>query len=207
VARDPSERPQEEVHVDESEFEKTINPEENPEVVATETIPTEDNSTFRPEMTGLQQASEQIINIDADKLGPAIKPPKEQKVDHLKKIPLDKMEVREAKSYAWLAYILFFIPMLINKKNRFVLVHANEGLDLNIMELLGTLLILPYFILSDATGTLATVSFYCVLAGVVILGMCAITILPMIICAMFGLQFQVPWLWKRRLIKVPETRQ
>ena len=209
VARDPSARPTVEEPVDESEFEKDPNAPvvDNVENVETESTPIEDNSTFKPEMTGLQQASEQIVKIDADKLGPAIKPPKDHSINGKKKIPLDKMEIREAKSYAWLAYILFFLPMLINKKNRFVRVHANEGLDLNIMELLGTILILPYFVLSDLTGTLATVTFIGVLAGIVILGMCALTIIPMILCSMFGLQFQIPWLWKKRLIKVSETRE
>lgn len=210
VARDPSQREPE--PVEELVTENTEAPTENLETVSAEgaqenNAPAEDNSIFRPEKTGLEQASEQIINIDAEKLGPAIKPPKEQKIDHMKKIPLDKMEIRESKKYAWLAYILFFLPMLINKKNRFVLVHANEGLDLNIMEVLGALLLIPYFVLTNATGTLATVTLVCVLAGVVILGMCAITIIPMMLCAMFGLQFQIPWLWKKRLIKVPETRE
>lgn len=209
VARDPSARPTDEEPVDESEFEKDPNAPvvENIENVEAESAPVQDNSTFRPEMTGLQQASEQIVKIDADKLGPAIKPPKDHKIKGKKKIPLDKMEIREAKGYAWLAYILFFLPMLINKKNRFVRVHANEGLDLNIMELLGAILVIPYFVLTDLTGTLATVTFVCVLAGVIILGMCAITIIPMMLCSMFGLQFQIPWLWKKRLIKVSETRE
>jgi len=166
-----------------------------------------DNSKFNPNATGLEKASEQILNIDTSKLGPAIKPPKHHKEDRKKKIALDVMEIREGKGFAWLAYILFFLPLLINKKNRFVRVHANEGLDLNIMELLGVLLIVPYFLVTTATGTLATILFICVIAGIVILGMCALTIIPMIICAMFGLQFQIPWLWKKRLIKVAETRE
>jgi len=181
------------------------NPTENTE--GNEEFESTDNSVFRPEKTGLEEASEQIINIDTEKLGPAIKPPKERKEGLKDKINLDVMEIREAKSFAWLAYILFFLPMLINKKNRFVRVHANEGLDLNIMEILGAILLSPYFLIQNVTGTLATVVLVCSLAGVIILGMCAITILPMIICSMFGLQFQIPWLWRKRLIKIAETRE
>ena len=208
VARDPISIPQEEVNTEENT--SVDNPEGNidqPMAENQEGKPM-DNSTFQPGMTGLQQASEQIVKIDADKLGPAIKPPKHH--DKIKKkkhkIDLDKMEVRESKSYAWLAYILFFLPLLINKKNRFVRLHANEGLDLNILEILGVALLLPYFLVS-ATGTLASVLFVCSLLGIVIIGMCALTILPMIISAMCGLQFQIPWLWKKRLIKVAETRE
>ena len=165
------------------------------------------NSKFNPNATGLEKASEQILNIDTNKLGPAIKPPKHHKENKKKKISLDVMEIREGKGFAWLAYILFFLPLLINRKNRFVRVHANEGLDLNIMELLGAILILPYFLVTTATGTLATILIVCAITGIIILGMCALTIIPMMIYAMFGLQFQIPWLWKKRLIRVPETRE
>ncbi len=164
-----------------------------------------DNSTFSPD-TSLKQASEQIVKIDTKKLGPAIRPPKDSR-PATKKINLDTMEIREAKAYAWLAYILFFLPLLINRKNRFVRVHANEGLELNIIEVLGCLLLLPSFLFTSATGTMSTVIFVLSLAGIVLLGMCVLTIIPMIICAMLGLQFQTPWLWKKRIIKVKETRE
>lgn len=165
-----------------------------------------DNSTFTPPTTGLQQASEQIVKIDAEKLGPAIKPPKGgHSKDH--KVNLDKMEIKEAKGYAWLGYLLFFLPLLINRKNRFARIHANEGLELNIIEILGVLLILPYFLLKNVPEIWVTVEFVAVLVGVVLLGMCALTIIPMMICAMCGLQFQTPWLWKKRIIKISETRE
>lgn len=166
--------------------------------------PAPDNSTFTPEMAGLKEASEQIVKIDADKLGPAIKPPKHDKPSY--KINLDVMEIREAKSYAWLGYLLFFLPLLINRKNRFARIHANEGLELNMVEILGGLLLLPYFLLTNLEGTWHTVTFIMALAGIVLLGMCVLTIIPMMICAMCGLQFQTPWLWKKRIIKVKDTR-
>lgn len=204
VARAPVSIPQEEIPDGEGDIDPN-----NPDGIPMDQNGEEviDNSVFRPEKSGFEQASEQIINIDTEKLGPAIKPPKHNKDGQKDKINLDVMEIREAKRFAWLAYILFFLPMLINKKNRFVRVHANEGLDLNIMEILGALLFIPYFIIQDATGTLATVILFCSLAGLVILGMCALTILPMIICSMCGLQFQIPWLWKKRIIKIAETRE
>ena len=194
VARDPSSVP-----VENTETEAPAESQDGAPVV--------DNSTFNPDKTGLEQASEQIIKIDADKLGPAIKAPTHEKEKVVRKIPLDKMEIREAKGYAWMAYILFFIPLLFNRKNRFVRVHANEGLELNILEIVGALLVLPYFLLPEPTGIMVNVSFYCAIAGFIILGMCALTIIPMILCAMFGLQFQIPWLWKKRIIKVSKTRE
>lgn len=168
--------------------------------------PIQDNSTFTPKMAGLKEASEQIIDINTEKLGPSIKPPKHSRPKY-KKINLDKMEIKQARGYAWLAYLLFFLPLLINRKNRFARIHANEGLELNIMEILGALLILPYYFVTTATETVHTVLFVLSLVGIVLLGMCALTIIPMIICAMCGLQFQTPWLWKKRIIKVTETRE
>ncbi len=202
VARDPSTIPAEE----ESKAEGEQNAEQNNEQVENTEEQPQDNSTFTPQMAGLKEASEQIIQINTEKLGPAIKPPKDSRPND-RKVNLDKMEIREAKSYAWLGYLLFFIPLLINRKNRFARIHANEGLELNMMEILGALLILPYFVLKDVTGVWVTVELICALAGTVLLGMCALTIIPMMICAMCGLQFQTPWLWKKRIIRVKETRE
>lgn len=202
VARDPSTIPAEE----EPKAEGKQNAEQNNEQVENTEEQPQDNSTFTPQMVGLKEASEQIIQINTEKLGPAIKPPKDSRPND-RKVNLDKMEIREAKSYAWLGYLLFFIPLLINRKNRFARIHANEGLELNIMEILGALLILPYFVLKDVTGVWVTVELICALAGTVLLGMCALTIIPMMICAMCGLQFQTPWLWKKRIIRVKETRE
>ena len=187
VARDPS--------TIVKEPEETLDSTENSETNETseensnnESAP--DNSTFTPEMAGLKEASEQIVKIDADKLGPAIKPPKHDKPSY--KINLDVMEIREAKGYAWLGYLRFFLPLLIIRKN--------------MLEILGGLLLLPYFLLTNLEGTWHTVTFIMALAGIILLGMCALTIIPMMICAMCGLQFQTPWLWKRRIIKVKDTR-
>lgn len=208
VARDPSTIQTEDLQTSENADENTdTNVEDNGTSENPET-PSQpvDNSTFTPPTTGLQQASEQIVKIDAEKLGPAIKPPKGGRSrDH--KVNLDKMEIKEAKGYAWLGYLLFFLPLLINRKNRFARIHANEGLELNIIEILGVLLILPYFLLKNVPEIWVTVEFVAVLVGVVLLGMCALTIIPMMICAMCGLQFQTPWLWKKRIIKISETRE
>ena len=206
VARDPSTIPAEEEPKAEGEQKNEQNAEQNNEQVENTEEQPQDNSTFTPQMAGLKEASEQIIQINTEKLGPAIKPPKDSRPND-RKVNLDKMEIREAKSYAWLGYLLFFIPLLINRKNRFARIHANEGLELNIMEILGALLILPYFVLKDVTGVWVTVELICALAGTVLLGMCALTIIPMMICAMCGLQFQTPWLWKKRIIRVKETRE
>ena len=167
-----------------------------------------DNSLFTPEMTGLQQASEQIVKIDQDKLGEDIKPISERR--RLKdKINLDKMEVIAGRGIAWMAYILFFIPLLFKRKNRFVRIHANEGLELNIMEIIGGLLIAQYFLLPNwltLEGMWTTVSLVGCMVGAGIVCACALTIVIMIIRSMCGNYSQIGWLWKKFIIKIPNER-
>lgn len=214
VARDPSERPVEEEIVEEPapelDYISTFDPNydttlEGQEVLNNQEV---DNSLFTPEMVGLQQASEQIVKIDQEKLGQDLQRAKEQKKG-TEKIKLDKMEIIAGKKIAWTAYILFFIPLLFRRRNRFVRLHANEGLELNIMEILSGLMIAQYFVLPmfvKLTSLWPTISLVVCVIGAGLLGACALTIIPMIICALCGLQVQTPWLWKRRIINVSTER-
>ena len=207
VARDPRTIPHEE------ENEQIAEEGEPTEQVDTLYHTTTDNSTFQPdqqnspamEKTGLQEASEQIINIDADKLGQDIKSPTGFK-EGKEVITLDTMEIREGRGIAWLAYLLFFIPLLLNKTNRYVRLHANVGLELNILEILSAILILPKLLITTVTGTLANVFTIMSLVGIVLLATCAICIIPMIIGAMLGKPYQRPAIIRKRFIKVPTER-
>ena len=204
VARDPSTIPPVEESIENSEsieMEGAINI-DNPEGLPENM---EDSSPIVIDKTGLEEASEQIVKIDTEKLGPAIKPPKQEKPGR-ETIDLDRMEVREGKGIAWFAYILFFIPLLFNRGNRYVRLHANSGLRLNLLELLGGILFSLQYLLTDITGTAKTVVMICGLVGLVVLVACVITLPFMIMGAMFGKQFQVPWLWKKRMIHVNTTR-
>lgn len=168
-----------------------------------------DNSLFTPEMATLQQASEQITKIDPDKLGGDIKAHKEQRKG-TEKIQLDKMEIISGKKVAWMAYLLFFIPLLFKRRNRFVRLHANEGLELNLMELIGGLLVAQYFLLPKFMETinagLEMGSMIGACLGAALLGASVATAVIMMFCSLFGLANQTPWLWKRRFIKVPNER-
>lgn len=168
-----------------------------------------DNSLFTPEMaSSFQQASEQIVQIDTEKLGQDIKS-KEQRA-LIEKIKLDKMEVISGRKIAWMAYILFFIPLLFKKNNRFVRIHANEGLELNIVELFSAICVGQYFLLpkimKDMGNTATYLSILFVIIGAGLVLACAVTIVIKIITSWFGNYTQTPWLWKRRMIKVPNER-
>ena len=219
VARDPSVRIAEEEAKAAAEAEANA-PKEELDYISNytgdQTAPTEeeitnelqaDNSLFTPELATLQQASEQIVNIDPNKLGEDIRPIKTSK--RLEKIDLDKMEIISGKWIAWTAYILFFIPLLFRRKNRFVRLHANEGLELNIMEIIAGLLIAQYFLLPlwlTIEGTWALVSIIACAAGFGLALACVITIVLMAILSLAGKYNQTPWLWKKRIIKVSTER-
>ena len=211
VARDESARiqAQEEAKVveepkEELDYISTYDP--STENQTADTTPATDNSVFTPEMAGLQQASEQIVKIDPDKLGGDIKAHKEQKKG-TERIRLDRMEVISGKK---IAYILFFIPLLFKKTNRFVRIHANEGLELNIMEIISGLMVGQYFLLPKLMETMSStwsmVSFVICMVGAGLLGACVLTCIIALIASLFGNQNQTPWLWKRRMIHVPTER-
>ena len=213
VARDPSARiqAQEEAKVVEEpkvELDYISTYDASTEEQSSENTTPTDNSVFTPEMAGLQQASEQIVKIDPNKLGGDIKAHKERK--GTERIRLDRMEVIAGRKVAWMAYILFFIPLLFKKNNRFVRIHANEGLELNIVEILSGLLIGQYFLLPKLIETISSqismVSFIICMIGAGLLGACAITCIIALIASLFGNQHQTPWLWKRRMIHVPTER-
>lgn len=217
VARDASARiqAQEEAKIaeepkEELDYISTYNPSvEQQQTEIDNSTQSVDNSMFTPEMSGLQQASEQIIKINPDKLGGDIKAHKEQRKG-TENIKLDRMEVISGRKIAWMAYLLFFIPLLIKKNNRFVRIHANEGLELNLMEILSGLLVGQYFLLPKFVETLSStwsmVSFVACMVGAGLLGACIITCLIALIASLFGNQHQTPWLWKRRIIHVPTER-
>ncbi len=110
-------------------------------------------------------------------------------------------EISEAKKFAWWAYILFFIPLLINRKNKFALFHANEGLDIFIIDMLSIAVIISYWAIKTsliwAEFTLMVLYFGAI--GFLILT--TLTKLVMIIASIKGKYFQTPWLWKTQIIK------
>lgn len=175
--------------------------------------PVRDNSTFDPTQVN-NYSEENAINARGDRgtmEETEVREKKQKKEKKQKRIPGEKRpdyidltpeEIKAGRGVAWLAYILFFIPLIFKGKNRFVRIHANEGLDLNIAELIGVLLGLPFLLVSNPTGTLEIVIYIAAILGAVILAACAITIIPVMIGALCGAQFQIPWLSKKRIIRV-----
>lgn len=216
-ARDPKERVVEEPVVEEEPKEEldyisTYDPNQSVETTENEETQSEpvDNSVFTPEMAGLQQASEQIVKIDTEKLGEDLKRSKTERKTLQDKVSLDKMEIISGRKVAWMAYILFFIPLLFKRTNRFVRIHANDGLSLNIVEILSVLLIGQYLLLpkfvENINDTWHWVSLIGGVVGAGLLFACAVSLVVMLIASLMGKHFQSPWLGKHRIIKVPNER-
>ena len=106
------------------------------------------------------------------------------------------------KKVAWLAYILFFIPMLFMGNNTFVRHHANEGLELNIMEAVAAALIIPFFVITAETEAILYVLVAMFVAGVMLAIVLVICMLMSIVLSICGQTSSLPFFWGFRFIPV-----
>jgi uncharacterized membrane protein len=65
----------------------------------------------------------------------------------------DEEDIKQNKTMAGLAYILFFLPLIVCKDSRFGRFHANQGLLLLILSVGG------YIVISIVTTILATITW------------------------------------------------
>lgn len=65
----------------------------------------------------------------------------------------DEEDIRQNKTMAGLAYILFFLPLIVCKDSKFGRFHANQGLLLLILSVVG------YIAISIVTTILATITW------------------------------------------------
>ena len=111
-------------------------------------------------------------------------------------------DIKAGKGVAWLAYILFFIPLLLNGKNPFVRWHVNEGLELNLLDLLGGGLLVAGWLLKSENIIVSTVFLIMVAVGAIIVALTTFTKLIMIIFCLSGKEARNPWGLRRfRIIK------
>ena len=109
-------------------------------------------------------------------------------------------DARFNKRFTWLAYILFFIPLLINRKSPFVRLHANEGLDVFIIDVIASaFMICGKFI--PFSAKLAIIGHLLFLTGIGLFALTTITKIFQIVRVLLGKKNQTPWLWKTRIIK------
>ena len=114
-------------------------------------------------------------------------------------------EVKEGKGVAWLAYILFFIPLLIKRNNNFVRHHANEGFEVFLIDILGVALFVVGYVLKSENSWLTLALMVSLIAGVVLLVLTTITKIVLIIMSLAGKEARSPWFWNIRFIR-PKKR-
>ncbi|MBQ2864048.1 MAG: hypothetical protein IJE91_01120 [Clostridia bacterium] len=112
-----------------------------------------------------------------------------------------KEDVADAKRYAWLSYILFFIPMLINANSPFVRHHANEGLEINIFDFIGLTLLLVGALVQTTVAAVHFLMIIFTLVGIGLLVLTTITKIYMIWATLKGETVTTPWMWDIRIIK------
>lgn len=110
-------------------------------------------------------------------------------------------DASETRNIAWLAYILFFIPLLINKTSPFVRHHANEGLEINIFDAIGAVLLILGAVVKTSIAWLQLLMIIFTVIGFVLIVLTTVTKLYMIFSTLRGKSVSTPWMWNLRIIK------
>lgn len=110
-------------------------------------------------------------------------------------------QIKSGKGVAWMAYILFFLPLLFNGKNAFVRHHANEGVELNILDVIGVGLLLAAKFVKVSNTIVNTVLMVGSLLGLLIIMITTVTKVFLIIFSIAGKEASTPFFGKLRIIK------
>lgn len=110
-------------------------------------------------------------------------------------------DVLETKHFAWLAYIFFFIPLLINRTSPFVRHHANEGLEINIFDAIAALLLILGSAIESNVAWIHLLMIIFTVIGTGLLVLTIVTKVYMIITTLQGKSSTTPWMWDLRIIK------
>ena len=110
-------------------------------------------------------------------------------------------DVKATKNIAWLAYLLFFIPLLINKTSPYVRHNANEGLEINVFDFIGTVLLCVGVLVDSANSSVQLLMIIFTIVGLGLLVLTIVTKIYMIIAVLHGKKVDTPWMWNLKIIK------
>ncbi len=110
-------------------------------------------------------------------------------------------DAKQTKHFAWLAYLLFFIPLLISKNSAFVRHNANEGLEINIFDAIGIILTCVGTCVKTSNATAHLLLIICTIVGLGLLVLTIITKIYMIVVSSQGKKVDTPWMWNIKIIK------
>ena len=158
------------------------------------------NSATPLDVNASENSGEQPMFVVGEEEKSDKKGKKEKKKKHENKCTPE--EIKQGKSIAWLAYILFFIPLLINRKNNFVRHHANEGMEVFFIDILGAALIVVGKIVKPGENSIINLLLMIsLIAGVVLLILTTLTKLVLIVMSLLGKEARSPWMWNIKFIK------
>lgn len=105
------------------------------------------------------------------------------------------------KGVAWMAYILFFIPLLFAGKKSYVRHHANQGLLINFVDIIIAALIGAKFLPMEFVTQNAELFQILYAVGLFVALVSIFTRLAMAILSLFGKRYRLPILGKLNIIK------
>lgn len=110
-------------------------------------------------------------------------------------------QIKAGKGVAWMAYIIFFLPLIFNGKNTFVRHHANEGLELNIVDLIAVGLYLAKRFVTPPNQIVELALMIGSIVSLVLIAITTITKVFLILFSFAGKEAQSPFFGKARIIK------
>lgn len=144
---------------------------------------------------------EPMLVLDDSQVGKKSKDKGKNKAKKSKEPRSSSEDIKSCRKVAWMAYILFFLPLIIMGKNSYVRHHANEGLEINIVDVIGLVLFFAGKFLTSTNQWLSIALMVSNIAGLVLLAVTTITKVYMIIFALIGKEAQSPFFGKKRMIK------
>lgn len=110
-------------------------------------------------------------------------------------------DARKVSHFAWLAYILFFIPLLINSKSAYVRHSANEGLEINFVDVIGIVCVLLGKFLAPSNLIAEGLLIGLMIIGCMLLILTTVTKIFMICATLKGKYVSTPWFWNIEIIR------
>lgn len=86
-----------------------------------------------------------------------------------------KQSLPQSRYYAWTAYIIFFLPFIINPKDEFVDYHTNNAIKLLMLDIISFIMIALGLAVKSITNLFLTMVSLTFIVGAIIL-LCATTI-------------------------------
>lgn len=139
-------------------------------------------------------------NVVDAKIVPEEPKQKKLRIINSNDIVISPDEVQEGKKIAWLAYILFFIPLFIKRNNGFVRHNVNEGLEIFIVDVIASVLLILNAVIKTTSVFWDGLLLVGSVIGIALLILTTITKIYMIIISLLGKKVNTPWFWNIRMI-------